>query len=164
MKENRPKIDIPLQRLDWITELLGFIGLCFLVGLPIYFFDSLPDEVPIHFDADGKPNGYSKKTGIWLLPSIGALMYFFMFWLNKYPHTFNYPQKVTQENARRLYTSATRMMRTLNAIIACAFAYITYAMLQTALGNQDGIGIWFLPVFLVGIFGLIGYFMYKSVK
>ena len=46
-----------------------------------------------------------------------------MFWLNKYPHLFNYPQQITKENAERLYTVGTGMIRTINALITWIFVY-----------------------------------------
>ena len=160
----RPKFKIELTPVDKATELIGIIGLLILIALPIYFFDKVPDTIPRHFGANGEPDGFSGKGIIWTLPIIGIVMYVGMFWLNKYPHIFNYPQQVTKDNALRLYTIGTKMIRTLNAIITCVFAYITYSKIQTALGNQDGLGTWFTPVFMILIFGVTGYFLYQSMN
>jgi len=160
----RPKLKIELAPVDKATELIGIIGLLILIALPIYFFDKLPEIIPRHFAANGEPDGFSGKGIIWTLPIIGIVMYVGMFWLNKYPHIFNYPQQVTKDNALRLYTIGTKMIRTLNAIITCVFVYITYSKIQTALGNQDGLGTWFTPVFMILIFGVTGYFFYQSMN
>lgn len=161
---HRPKINIELDPIDKAMEMIGIIGLLILIVLPIYFFDKLPDTIPIHYGAKGKPDGYGGKAMIWTLPLIGIVMYFGMRWLNKFPHTFNYPQKITEDNAIRLYTFATKMMRTLNVIITCVFALITYSTVQTALGNQFGLGTLFTPIFMLLIFGTIGYFLFKSLE
>ncbi len=87
-----------------------------------------------------------------------------MFCLNKYPHIFNYTQKVTKENAERLYKTATKMIRILNVLIVYTFVYITYSIIQTALGNQNGLGALFTPIFLVLMFGIMGFFTFKSLK
>ncbi len=50
-------------------------------------------------------------------------------------------------------------IRIKNAIITCVFAYITYTILQTALGNQEGLGSLFTPVFLILVFGTLVYFI-----
>lgn len=160
----RPRIKIELKPIDIVIELIGFLGLILLIGLPIYFFDQLPESIPRHYGANGEPDGFSGKAIIWMLPIIGIIMYVGTFWLNKYPHIFNYPQEVTKENAKRLYTVGTRMLRTLNAIITVVFAYITYSTIQTALGNQSGLGSWFVPIFMALIFGTTGYFLYKSMS
>lgn len=158
----RPKIKIEKTSIDIVTEIIGLIGVVLLIGLPLYYFNTLPETIPRHFGANGEPDGFSGKGIIWALPIIGVLMYVGLFWLNKYPHTFNYPQKVTEENVEGLYTMGTKMIRTLNTIIASVFAYITYSTIQTALGNQNGLGAWFTPVFMLLIFGVTGYFLFKS--
>ena len=132
--------------------------------MPLYYFEKLPETIPIHFVANGEADGFSGKGIIWTLPIIGMVMYVGMFWLNKYHHIFNYPQQVTKENAERLYTIGTRMIMTLNSIITCIFAYITYSTIQTSLGNQDGLGTWFTPVFVILIFVVTGYFLYQSMS
>lgn len=158
----RPIIEIKKTPIDIVIEIIGFLGLILLLGLPLYYFDKLPETIPRHFAATGEPDGFSGKGMIWTLPVIGITMYVGMFWLNKHPHIFNYSQPVTKENAERLYTIGTKMIRTLNAIITCVLAYITYSTIQTALGNQNGLGVWFLPVFMISLFGITAYFFYKS--
>lgn len=161
---DRPRLKIQLEPIDSLIEVIGIIGLILLIGLPIIYFSELPETIPRHFGFNGQPDGFSGKGIIWTLPIVGVVMYVGMFWLNKYPHIFNYPQQITEDNAERLYKMATRMMRTLNALIACIFAYITHSTIQTALGNQNGLGTLFTPVFMVLIFGTVGYFLFKSVK
>lgn len=158
----RPKLKIELEPIDKVMEFFGFLGLLILIILPIYFFDKLPETIPIHYGAKGMPDGFGGKEAIWLVPIIGLIIYFGLIWINKYPHAFNYTQKVTKENARRLYTNSTRMIRILNAIITGIFAYITYSTIQTALGNQNGLGNWFLLIFLILTLGTTGYFFLKS--
>ena len=160
MKKPRPVIR--LTTADIITKLVGILGLLLLIGLPIYFYNSLPDTILRHYGANGEPDGYSDNAIIWTLPVIGVIMYVGMFWLSRYPHVFNYPQEVTEDNAERLYTIGTRMMRTLNAIISCVFAYITYSTIQTSLGQQSGLGTWFTPIFMTLLFGAVGYYLFKS--
>ena len=160
----RPKIKVALEPIDKIIERLGIIGLVILIGLPLFYFDKLPETIPRHFGADGKPDAFSGKGIIWTLPVIGFAMYAGLFWLNKYPHIFNYPQKVTQENAKRLYTVGKRMIRTLNTLITCLFAYITFSTIQVALGNQSGLGTWFLPIFMILTLGTTAYFLSRLMK
>ncbi|MGB5402651.1 MAG: DUF1648 domain-containing protein [Robiginitalea sp.] len=160
----RPKLKIKLEPIDKGIEWIGILGLVILTGLPIYFFDQLPETIPRHFGANGEPDAFSGKGIIWTLPIIGFTMFIGLYWLNKYPHIFNYPQKVTKENARRLYTTGTRMIRTLNALITWLFAYITYSTIQVALGNQSGLGTWFLPIFMISTLGTTAYFLYRSMK
>ena len=160
----KPKIKIVPEPIDRIIESLGVIGIILLVGLPIFHYSSLPDIIPRHYGFNGEPDGFSGKGIIWTLPAIGLLMYLGMAILNKFPHIFNYLIEITSENAERQYIIATKLVRFLNTIIACVFCYITYATIQTALGQQSGLGSYFAPIFIVLILGTIGIYVYKSIR
>lgn len=160
----RPKIKIQLETIDKVIEVIGILGLIVLIALPLIYFNELPETIPEHFGADGMPNGFSEKGVIWTLPIIGIITYLVMLWLNKYPHFFNYPKKVTEDNAARLYKMAMRMIRVLKAFIVYTFAYITYATVQIAFENQDGLGTLFPIIFIVFLLVIIGFFLYESMK
>ena len=95
----RPRLTITSEPIDKIIETLGIAGLLWLLGSSVYYYDSLPEIIPRHFNAYGQPDGYSQKEIIWTLPILGCLLYAGMTWLSRYPHLFNYPQKVKQKNA-----------------------------------------------------------------
>jgi len=158
---NRPRITIQRKPIDWVIEFIGIVGLIILIGLPIIYFSELPDIIPVHFGFNGQPDGFGTKAVIWVMPLLGGMLYLGMSLLNKHPHIFNYPQKVTEDNAERLYKTATRMMRVLNALVACIFAYITFAIIQTALGNHNGLGTIFMIILLILILGITIYSSYK---
>jgi len=160
----RPKIKIDLETSDIIIEIIGAISIIMMIGWPLYFFNELPDIIPRHFNAAGEPDGFSQKNIIWTLPAIGLVMYIGMLFLNKFPHIFNYPTEITEENAERQYRIATKLIRTINMLIAVSFFYIGYGTIQTALNEQDGLGTFFLPIFLLTIFGTIGIYMYQALK
>lgn len=161
---SRPRLKLKPERIDRFLELIGFAALFLLIVLPVLYFDQLPDEIPRHFDASGTPDAYSGKAIVWILPLIGTLMFAGMFWLSKRPHIYNYPQKVTEENAENIYRAGSRMVQAMNTLITCAFAYITYSTIRISLGSTDGLGEWFLPVFLLLIFGFMGYFIVKMMS
>lgn len=65
------KMNRVLKR-DWLILTLIILG--FVLGA--YFYPSLPDKVPIHWNAKGEINGYgSKYFGAFGLPSINLAMY-----------------------------------------------------------------------------------------
>lgn len=159
---SRPEIKLEKETIDIVMEVLGAVGLVVLIGLPIYFYSDLPETISIHFGWSGKANGYGSKNMIWLLPILGLLVHIGMVWLNRIPHRFNYPQKVTQENARRLYMNGTRVIRTLNVVCILTFIYISWVVIQVSIGRQTGIGGWFVVLLIIVISGLSFYFYRKS--
>ncbi len=154
---NKPKIKIELDLSDKIIAALGIAGVLILIGLPTFYYTDLPDLVPKHYNLNGEPDDYSGKGIIWAMPIIGLIIYAGMLLLNKHPNIFNYPKEVTEENAEQLYRIATKMIRLLSTIITWFLAYITYATIQTALGKQNGLGKYFSILFVIMIFGSIGY-------
>ncbi len=160
----KPRITIEPEPVDLLIDLLGLLGLAFLLGLPLIHFNSLPDEIPTHFGSGGQPDGYSGKGVIWAISFLIFAVYLLLYFFNRYPHYSNFPVKITQENAERQYRYFLRMNRLLRAAISCSFAWVIWKMIQVAKGNASGLGPWFLPVFLAGIFLPIGYYMYHSMK
>lgn len=160
----RPRIHIKRDTIDWTMEIAGVVFLLLMIGLPVYYFSELPETIPRHFNAAGEPDGFSQKSIIWVLPTIGLIMYCGMFAINQYPHIFNYPTEITEENAERQYRNVTKMIRTLNVIIAGSFLYIVYRTIRTALGGVNGLGTLFLPIFILLMFGVIGIYVYRAIK
>lgn len=130
----------------------------------IFIFSSLPDTIPIHFDATGKPDGFGKKPAIFLLPIIATMLYAAMTILNLFPYIFNYPVPITVANAKRQYTIATRLLRRLKLAIGIVFFTITYFTVRSAMGLTQGIGLWFLPFVLVLIFAPLAYYLFKAIR
>ena len=155
---SRPKISLAKEPLDRYIEMIGMIGLLMLFGLPIYYYSDLPETIPTHFNAEGIPDGFSGKNMIWFLPLLGGILYAGLFYLNKLPHLFNYPKNITEENAPHYYKIATRMTRVLSSFLTCSFAYMTLSTIQTALEQKNGLGPYFVYIFLGFMFSVVVYF------
>lgn len=160
--KDRPRIEIKPTGFDVVLDIIGAACVLIMVILPAIHYGSLPDDVPTKFGADGLPTSYSPKPLVWLLPFFGLITWVGMYVLNKYPHIFNYTVKITQENAHIQYQLATRFIRVLNTMIAVTFAYLTQEMIFTSLGEQTGIGAWFLPVFMLVMFGSIIFYLFAA--
>ena len=162
--EVRPKIKIERTPTDNILEIMGWVA---LVGLWILIFlnySNLPDTIPTHFNGAGKVDNYGGKATLFMLPIIATVAYIGLTVLNNYPHIFNYPTKLTAENALRQYTSATRMIRYLKFVIVLVFSLIVFMTLRTAAGESEGLGAWFLPFTLGLIFIPLGIFVIQSFR
>jgi uncharacterized membrane protein len=160
--EERPKLKIQLSPTDQVFELLGWGVLLALLIWTGTSSSSLPDTIPTHFNAAGEADGFGRKASIVGLPIIASLLYIGLTVLIRFPHSFNFPTPVTQDNALPQYTNATRMIRYLKFILVLVFAGISYQTIQQANGTGEGIGVWFLPLTLVLIFIPLIYFVIKS--
>lgn len=134
--ENRPKIRLKKSNTEKAVEYMTF-GLLMLSALyTIYHYDNLPDNVPIHFNHKGEVDRYDSKDSIWGLHIIGFVLIYLMYHLSKFPHIFNYPQKITEENAEKFYNDAVKMIRYTNICLALLFVLINYEIVQLALNDK----------------------------
>jgi len=150
--ETRPKISIDLTKVDRMLEVLCIIMLILLWIATIAGFSKLPDQIPTHFNAAGQADDYSNKRSIFTLPIIATIIYSGMTIINRYPHLYNYPATVTVENARRLYTFTTRLIRILKLTVVVIFSGIVLLTYKSVFTQGDGLGTWFLPVALTLMF------------
>ena len=161
---NKPKIEIQKDKTDHIIELVGLVALAGLLIFPLLYYWDLPGNIPQHYGINGQPDAFGSKGMIWLLPLVGLVMYSGLTVLNRYPHAFNYPVRITEENALRQYIIATKLVRSLKAFVVSLFCYLNYSTIQIAMGKQSGLGTAFLLILIVGMFGVIGFFIWWAYK
>ena len=162
--KDRPKLKPNLAPTDKIIEGIGWLAILGIWTLTLSHYTELPEIIPIHFNGAGEADRFGGKENILILPIVSTLLFIGMTVLNKYPHVFNYPTSITKENALSQYTNATRMIRFLKLIIVLIFGLIVFETIETANGNSDGLGVWFLPLILGLIFVPIGYYLIKTTR
>ncbi|SFV30853.1 DUF1648 domain-containing protein [Thermoflavifilum thermophilum] len=160
----RPVIQLKLRMADKVLEIAGWILLIALWWMVIAHYHRLPETIPVHFDAMGHANKLGKKWMIWTIPSVTTVLFIGLTVLNQYPHLFNYPTRITDENAYTQYTLATRLIRYLKTILVFIFGLMEYQLIKSAEGKAAGLGEWFMPVSLLLIFVPLGYYLVKLVK
>lgn len=146
--ESRPKIKPDLSSFDKGLEWSGNLLLVVMWCLTVYTVLKLPGTIPIHFDAGGKPDGYGHKLTLLILPIIATIIYIGLTILNRYPQIFNYPSKITEQNAPRQYLLATRTLRFVKLAILIIFSGIILFTYLTTIGVAKGLGALFLPLSL----------------
>ncbi|MBP92580.1 MAG: hypothetical protein CMC55_00505 [Flavobacteriaceae bacterium] len=161
---NRPKLKLNLTTPDKVIELAGWICLIGIWIMTLSNYYSLPETIPIHYNGAGEADGFGKKWNILTLPIVSSILFVGLTILNKYPHIFNYPSTITQENALQQYTNATRLIRFLKLVVLIIFGLIVFKTIQNVNGNADGLGTWFLPLIFGLIFIPMAYYLTRSLK
>jgi uncharacterized membrane protein len=162
MMEERPKLKVIASASDHLFDILGWLALIATWCLTIFNYKGLPEIIPTHFNGSGQIDGQGAKWLILTLPMVATILYIGMTVLSKFPQAFNYPTKITKENALNQYTSATRLIRYLKLIIVVIFGFITFQTIRVAQGEKESLGIWFLPV-MIGLINIpLIYFVIKS--
>jgi hypothetical protein len=134
---------------DWLLELAAAAAIVTALVLLLPYGD-IPDRIPRHFGASGDPDAWGDKSLLLWLTGLNVLLYAGMTVGSRFPHRFNYPWPITHQNASQQYRLARRLLMAVKGAVAWIFTYITYATVQTASGEAEGLGAGFLP-FALGI-------------
>ena len=145
-QQPRPRIRPPMTRGEVVAILITIAGLLFtLIPLALYY-PSLPDTIPSHFDINGQVNAYGPKATLLIFPSIGILITLLFQTLCRFPWVFNYPVRITSENAARQYLRGRLVLRWVNALV-WLFGAVQWEALQAARSAAPSLS----PAFSAGI-------------
>lgn len=150
-QDKKLKFELPLSDLEiWLARIaIILIVVSFLIiGIN---YTQIPGTVPVHFNGAGKPDSWGHKAMLWILPVAMALVNFFITYISKKPAKFNYPYKITPENAENVYRKTRLSILLMAVVTALMTIYISWRSIQIAFGEATGLGMWFLPVFLIAM-------------
>jgi len=165
MNPRRPVIhNLERSNLDLALEAVAFIGLVFLIGLSIYYYSRLPASIATHFNFKGEPDGWGNKSTLFLMPVLCVILYTGLTVLSRFPHVFNYPWTITESNARRQYAIARQLLSAVKVTLVITLSYVSWAMIQTATGNQNGLSPRFLMLESPVLFAVIGFYFFQAKK
>jgi uncharacterized membrane protein len=129
-----------------------------LIGTAIYSvisYQSLPETIPTHFGVDGEANGFGSRATLFFPLVVAVFIYLLLTLIGRFPRIFNYPWRVTEANARRLYTVSVQLLVVLKLEMVALFAYIVTAIVRYATVAPGPFDIGFLFVTVAIIFGTI---------
>ncbi|WP_217588462.1 DUF1648 domain-containing protein [Lentibacillus saliphilus] len=155
MFSNRPNIKVsPTTGERWLNR-LSIILIISVFGYVAQRFNTLPDTIPIHFDGKGNIDGWGHKGTIFIVPSIMTVMFIGLYFLNKIPHTYNLPVKITELNAAKIYSMSRTMMALFNFEMVLILAYTTYAIIASANEGVSLLAAWYIVTISIGPLGTI---------
>lgn len=134
MLGNRPKLTLTPTAHDKAVELAAAIALTVLWAVALISFVLLPDQIPIHYNLAGKADRSGDKLFVFMFAGIATALYVLLTIMNRNPHLFNYPIKITLENAEEQYTAATRLLRWMKLCVIVLFVTTTVDRLLRAQG------------------------------
>ncbi len=118
-------------------SLASAIAILLAVLLILQFWGLLPDRIPIHFGLGGLADAWGDKVTIWLLSAVAAIIFVVLAVASRYRHIFNYPVRITDENAPRQYLRARGILVWLKVEVCWLFAFIVRPQIIVALGNTQ---------------------------
>ena len=116
-------------------------------GFTLIHFNDLPEEIPIHYNAKGVPDGYDTRIHIWGLPLIATLLFLLL----------NGLQKRTGIQPIEL-----QLLQWMQLLILGTFTYIQLQTFFVAVNKSNGLGGWFLPTVVIGFLAPIFWVIKKQ--
>lgn len=123
------------------TLAIVFLIIGWWVALGAY--PRLPEKIPIHFGISGEPDGWGARWMIFLMPVIATLIVA-MNWFIFFTRLKGSPQ---------MPAAMELPLHLLVFEMTALFTYITWRMTEVAFERAKGLGVWFLPITLLGIMG-----------
>lgn len=160
----RIKIVTSLKPTDYAVEGFGWVLLFLTFVLAIYGYVVLPETVPTHFNFKGQPDAYGSKISLLVVPIVSLILTAGMTWLNRYPEIFNYPVKITEENAEKQYKNAQTAIRWLKVAVNMIFFLITWAIFVSANSSLSTQITWLLPIIVFLPLLVMIFFIRNAVK
>lgn len=146
MYETRPRIRIPLTRLQWAIEVLT-VGVLLALLLCVWqAWPTIPERIPHKFDISGQPIRWGGRSGLWFLPGLALVGYALMSVLQRMPHVYNYPVDLTAEEAPRLYAIGVSLIIWMKLQAVALFALLSWRQIEAALNRTSAVDAWIVPV------------------
>lgn len=145
---------------DWALEVISLAALAAIIAAVATHWNDLPNIVPKHFGASGKPNGWGGKNSLWILPGTAVGLYVLLTLAARYQQLINLPISVdrSRPEVRQIIF---RFANVLKAAILIVLFYLSWASVNTALGKATGLGRQTLPIILVAVAVPLVYYVLK---
>jgi uncharacterized membrane protein len=162
-KMKRPRLNIPRTPLEGFCDL---IAAAVVIGITVYLIStwaSLPTKIPVHFNFAGQVDRWGEQNALFSIFAVMLALYIGLSILQRFPHIYNYPFGLTPKNVHRQYQVARQLLAIIKTEVVCFFSFIQWQVVSVARGRGETLGIWFLPVMMLVLFGTIAcYFVQAS--
>jgi uncharacterized membrane protein len=149
--QHHPRVKMKMNFMEHLLEIISISGLFTAGYFLIQYWPELPATIPSHFDFNGEVDAWSNKSSLYMLLGMNVFLYLLMTIIRRFPHTFNYPVKITEKNAKKQYQLATLYLAVLKAELVWLFVYLQWQIIQVALGSNSALGPWFLTVVILSL-------------
>lgn len=136
MKEVRPKLKITFGATEKIILVLTIAAHLLLWAVVVLAYAKLPEIVPTHFNFKGEADHYGEKETLFLFPAISLVLTISLLLLSRIPHVYNYPVKITESNAGKLYRQGTRFMLSITLMHNLLFLSFELMMVMSMFNPQ----------------------------
>lgn len=162
--QSRPVLKVPFSKLDLFAEVAALLGIILEVTITFFYWYALPARIPTHVGFNGQPDSWGGKGSLIALVVVSLVLYVGLTLLERYPHIYNYPVQITEENAPRQYSIARSLLVWVKLEMAWIFAVLQWQTIQVALGRAAGLGNMLVLTIIIVNMLTIGVGLYKAFR
>ena len=123
-------------------------------------WQTMPDQIPTHYNFAGKPDAYGGKGFIIFEAVTAWFLYIMITVLGKFPNRWNIPFKITPQNRAKMYSITKGMLEIVNLLTVLIFIVI---MVSSAMAVS--LPSWLIMLIVAILFAVIAaamLLMYKN--
>lgn len=151
MKYRQPVVHLPYTPFERIADALSVALALISLLLAISKYPELPAQIPGHFNASGEVDGYSSRGTIFILPVLSLVMAVGFIILSRFPHRFNFPYQITEENAPFEYRKARIMLRVVSVFSTLLFLVLTWNIIRAVNNKPELSALFWIPLIILMI-------------
>ena len=144
-----------------LDQIMNRLSLLLLLGTVVFltaFWQRIPDEVPMHFNAAGEIDRWSSRTELLILPVISWLVYGLLTVVEQIFRTWT-AGGTGMKKKEQVHFLRRHLLSTLKRLVVVIFTWIpVWCALALPLP------VWFLPVTLVAVFGDMVYWIVRLIR
>lgn len=131
-----------------IFDIFNFGWVAFLWWFTLKNYRTLPDRIPVHFDMEGKADGFGGRIYAFLMPVLALGLYAVFTYGTRHPEDTNFPVEITDQNMNAQYLIMKIGLRTLFIVLGMVFLNIQDYMFRYAADDKAKPRISFVTIFL----------------
>jgi uncharacterized membrane protein len=154
--EERPVVEeLPYSSVDRAALLVSGCAIAATGVVLSALWPDLPERVPMHFGVSGAPDAWGARATLLVPLLILVPIDILLLVLLRIPHVYNYPVRVTKENARALYTIGRRTLLLTQTFVNTTICTVVILMALVAKGTLATLPVFWLPALLVALLGIV---------
>jgi uncharacterized membrane protein len=154
---SRPVLDIPLSPFEAFLVILSVLGIITVLAITWWAWSALPAIIPTHSGLSGALNASGGKVVLLIFPILSIGLAVLLAIVSRFPHTYNYPWPITEENAPRQYFLARLLLRWITLEVVWTFCGVQWALIQAAQTHSAGAMFLFAPAIVLALFVTIAW-------
>lgn len=153
----------PRPALAWAALLIAVAAGCFVIVDTAARYDALPDPMPTHFGADGRPDGWSPKSfgSVMILPIMtlvmGVMLGGIALLTGRAKRGLRLDAGRSLEAQNRFRAAMSRFLAILGVLVTTMLAMMAFGAVQVALGRREGLpGVAMLIGLAIFLYAMLG--------